>query len=449
MMGQGRTYDFASLNKPPDTEAGWYIIQCMATTELAVAAQLNAIVPKTPGAWEAIDEIKVPTREAGDSRGTKTFTTPKALYPSYIFVKMRLCKETYTGILSCNRVASFVGGRQSIGGGRSMVLPEMLSADEVGRFEGLESSVSASDKKAFEYDIGEMVRITTGNYKDETGAVRMVRDGQLVVRLWTYGTMLDVYLDPLGVRHLDEAETAAIADKGMDGPSRPVGQDEFDEATGEKPFRKKVYSENDPNDPRKDERFQREKAERRAIYENAGSGGKRRERREDRAGRGDSSGGRSGRGEQRSNSSPTGEVDWKSFASTDSSRPGGAAAKGTARRGSEVRDSQAERFTERRGNEIRDSPAPARRGSEIRDSPAPPRRGGEIQDSPAPPREKRGHFGKVSERRAKEREQAAGGGGGGGGGSRAAEPADSPTSSAEDDFFKDLMGELGGELDGE
>jgi transcription antitermination factor NusG len=76
---------------------------------------LSQIIPKTPGAVELIDEVKVPTRMAGDSRGAKSFTTAKVIYPSYIFVKMRLTSVSYKAILACNRVSSFVGTRKPIG----------------------------------------------------------------------------------------------------------------------------------------------------------------------------------------------------------------------------------------------------------------------------------------------------------------------------------------------
>jgi len=161
MMGEGRTYDYSSLAHKDDTESGWYIAQCMATTELSVAAQLLVVVPKTPGAMDDIDKILVPTRLAGDSRGTKTFTTEKAIYPSYIFLKMKLTESSYKGILSCSRVASFVGERIGINGtDRSMVYPVRLGEKEVARFEGLAAEGNITTKRdnmAFGFEIGEMV----------------------------------------------------------------------------------------------------------------------------------------------------------------------------------------------------------------------------------------------------------------------------------------------------
>lgn len=51
-----------------------------------------------------------------------------------------------------------------------------------------------------------MVKVLSGDLKDETGAVRQVRDGNLVCRFWTYGSQLDVHMDPQDVRKLSVEE---------------------------------------------------------------------------------------------------------------------------------------------------------------------------------------------------------------------------------------------------
>ena len=66
-----------------------------------------------------------------------------------------------------------------------MVVPRKLSEEEVERFEGLAaagSTTSQKDQWAFEYAIGDMVKVLDGDLKGETGAVRQVRDGELVCR---------------------------------------------------------------------------------------------------------------------------------------------------------------------------------------------------------------------------------------------------------------------------
>jgi len=218
-----------------DEEAGWYIVQCIAGTETNVMSQLKDVVPKTPGAMDSIEKFCVPTRLAGNSRMSKVFTTEQVLYPSYIFVNMKLNSLTYTAITCVQRVSSFVGTRKPIGrGSLSMVVPLRLSLAEVDRFEGLAAAgatTSEKDKWAFEYAIGDMVKVLSGDLKDETGAVRQVRDGNLVCRFWTYGSQLDVRMDPQDVRKLSVEEV----EKGLEGPQVPLGQDDIDKALGRPP----------------------------------------------------------------------------------------------------------------------------------------------------------------------------------------------------------------------
>ena len=61
----------------------------------------------------------------------------------------------------------------------------------------------------------------------------MVRDGQLVVRFYTYGSQLDSYLDPMHVRKLTPSEQEA----GLTGPDKAIGQDDIDVALGREPRR--------------------------------------------------------------------------------------------------------------------------------------------------------------------------------------------------------------------
>ena len=66
------------MDIPEDEDCGWYICQCIAGTENSVKAQLEQVVPKTPGAMEDIAQFCVPCRLAGDSRMDKV-----SIYRSY------------------------------------------------------------------------------------------------------------------------------------------------------------------------------------------------------------------------------------------------------------------------------------------------------------------------------------------------------------------------------
>lgn len=248
---------FEDLDIEPDEDHGWYIVQCIAGTENNVKAQLEQIVPKTPGAMDFIEKFHVPSRLAGNSHGKKVFMKEQVLYPSYIFIYMMLNDLTYTAIQTVQRVSSFVGPRKLVKGtyGMTQVVPKRLTEKEIETFEGLVEAtnvMSQKDQHAFAFEIGEMIVVIDGPYKGETGAVRMVRDGMLVVRFYTYGSQIDTYLDPAVIRKMTEEEM----EKGLKGPETPVGQDDIDRALGRPPRRKfgddrrgGPRDRNDRNDP--------------------------------------------------------------------------------------------------------------------------------------------------------------------------------------------------------
>ena len=85
----------------------------------------------------------------------QVFTSEKVLYPSYIFIEMKLNSKTYTAIRNVHRVSSFVGPRKPIGrGSLSMVVPKRLSNEEVNRFEGLAAAgATKSQKDEFAFEV--------------------------------------------------------------------------------------------------------------------------------------------------------------------------------------------------------------------------------------------------------------------------------------------------------
>ena len=130
-----------------------------------------------------------------------------------------------------------------------------------------------------------MVYVLEGNLKGEIGAVRMVRDGQLVCRFYTYGSQLDTYLDPTHVRKLTEEEQEA----GLTGPDKAITQDDMDVALGRPPRRPRgEYNQNrgrDHNQNRGRDRNQ-DGPGRSDLYSSMKGNQGQRNRREDRMSRG-------------------------------------------------------------------------------------------------------------------------------------------------------------------
>ena len=115
-----------------------------------------------------------------------------------------------------------------------IVVPTPLSDEEIAKFQLLVKDgedIKSQDTAAFLFEIGETVMVTEGPHSGEVGAIRLVRDGELSVRFWTFGSQSDALLKPTEIRKLTEEER----EKGMVGPDRAVGQDEIDIALGLEP----------------------------------------------------------------------------------------------------------------------------------------------------------------------------------------------------------------------
>ena len=87
----------------------------------------------------------------------------------------------------------------------------------------------SNQAKALEVFLGlkveDMIKVTEkGNFFNEDGIIRRLKDGQILVKFWTYGTMYEEWLDPSHVRKLDDKEVL----EGLGGPSQPVTQEEID-----------------------------------------------------------------------------------------------------------------------------------------------------------------------------------------------------------------------------
>jgi hypothetical protein len=75
-----------------------------------------------------------------------------------------------------------------------------------------------------------MVKVLRGNFEGEDGTVRRLKDGQLMVRMLTYGQTYEEWFDVNAIRPLKDLEAL----RGLTGPTVPIDQDQFDVSIGKK-----------------------------------------------------------------------------------------------------------------------------------------------------------------------------------------------------------------------
>lgn len=267
-----------------DPEPMWYLINCVAGLEIDLLRQCREICSDMPDAIKFV----VPTERKTRSHGAKKMVTEtKVKYQGYVFGKLRLCPEVYEAVQGLDLCRSWMGTVNHKGHRKLPPAPIALNEMEVENF-GLEEceaeedeeedtgniivdvedeeAESKLDKEAIKEYLGlkveDMVKITArGKFYNEDGIIRRLKDGKLLIRFYTYGTMFEEWMNPGDVRKLSNIEIL----KGLSGPSRPVTQHDFDGPS-------QGYDEGRPGDLRRN------------LMSNVGGGGGygQRNRRQDR-----------------------------------------------------------------------------------------------------------------------------------------------------------------------
>lgn len=234
-----------------DDEPMWYLLNCVAGLEMELLYQCR----EACGHMEDVVKFIVPTEKKTRSHGAKRMVTEhKVKYLGYVFAKLRLCKATYERIQSLDLCRSWMGTVNHKGYKKLPPSPLALNEDEIASF-GLEEWVDVEDTLAHSsnsedaiLDSGEedksipqvdteaiksflglkvddMVKVTARNkFYNEDGVIRRLKDGKIMVRFLTYGTMFEEWLDPSDVRKLTDLEAL----RGLSGPTQPITQRDLD-----------------------------------------------------------------------------------------------------------------------------------------------------------------------------------------------------------------------------
>ena len=247
-------------------------MNCVAGSELNLLAQAKHVTKGIDSSL--IEKIVVPTERHLRSHGAKhNVVEVRVSYPGYVFCKMRICAETYEPLQELPLCRSWMAGTVNQKGYKKLPpAPIALSDEEVAKFKGLEEKTEEIYKKFGEdytgkgdagldlidqyegYKVETMVKILEGNFKGEDGIVRRLKDGEIMVRMYTYGSVLDYWFKPNQIRTMTDME----AMKGLTGPNQPVMQDDFDVSIGKKPTARERRDRNDFGGGRGGERNRRQ-----------------------------------------------------------------------------------------------------------------------------------------------------------------------------------------------
>jgi len=169
----------------------WYAVQTYSGYEEAVARYLKQRV-ESLAMGDKIFNILVPKEKKIKVKGGRRSTIEEKIYPGYVLVEMILTEDSWYVVRNTPRVTGFVGPDNTT--------PTPLSREEVDSL--LARSDNREEKMTIDLQVGDLVKITDGPFKDYDGKVAEVNEerGSVKVLVPIFGRDTAVELDSLQVK---------------------------------------------------------------------------------------------------------------------------------------------------------------------------------------------------------------------------------------------------------
>ncbi len=169
----------------------WYAVQTYSGYEEAVARYLKQRV-ESLAMGDKIFNILVPKEKKIKVKGGRRTTIEEKIFPGYVLVEMILTEDSWYVVRNTPRVTGFVGPDNTT--------PTPLSRDEVDAL--LSRSDTHEERMIIDLQVGDLVKITDGPFKDYDGKVAEVNEekGSVKVLVPIFGRDTAVELDSLQVK---------------------------------------------------------------------------------------------------------------------------------------------------------------------------------------------------------------------------------------------------------
>ncbi len=175
-------------------ERNWYAIHTYAGYENAVMRNLKQRIDSL-GMNDKIFSVIVPVEKKIKIKAGKRVEVEEKIYPGYVLVDMIVDDNSWYVVRNTPRVTGFVGA------GVNPVPINKQEVDDI--FTRMEKS-NGTNKHHMDVDVGEIVRIADGPFKDLEGKVNDVdrERGKVKVLVSMFGRETPVELDFLQIKKL-------------------------------------------------------------------------------------------------------------------------------------------------------------------------------------------------------------------------------------------------------
>src|SRR6185312_7846917 len=142
----------------------WYIIHAYSGFENKVRDAIMAEATRM-GLERLVDAVEVPTEKVTEVRRGKKVTSDRKFFPGYVLAKLEMNDDVYHLVKNTPKVTGFLG---------SSGKPQPISEAEAARILNTKEEAAAAAPKArvnVDYDIGDTVKVTSGNFATFSGIV--------------------------------------------------------------------------------------------------------------------------------------------------------------------------------------------------------------------------------------------------------------------------------------
>jgi transcriptional antiterminator NusG len=166
----------------------WYVIHAYSNFENQVKKALEERI-KRDGLEHYFGKVLVPTEEVVEMRQGQQRKSERKFFPGYVLVQMELNDETWHLVKDVPRVLGFIGGT-------SDKPAPITDAEAEAILNRVEAGVNKPRPKIL-FEVGEVVRVVEGPFKDFNGVVEEVNyeKSRLRVSVLIFGRSTPVELD--------------------------------------------------------------------------------------------------------------------------------------------------------------------------------------------------------------------------------------------------------------
>ena len=166
----------------------WYVVHAYSNFEAKVKLALEERIERE-GLQESFGKILVPTEEVVEMRMGQQRKSERKFFPGYVLVQMDLTDETWHLVKDIPRVLGFIGGTSD--------RPAPISDKEAKLIlDRVEDGVNKPRPKVL-FEVGEVVRIVDGPFKDFNGSIEEVNyeKNKLRISVLIFGRSTPVELE--------------------------------------------------------------------------------------------------------------------------------------------------------------------------------------------------------------------------------------------------------------